>query len=94
MSEPSDKELAEFLRSSFLRNPFGRETNGKLDYAAQRLEAREVSEDTIEAFAKTLRQWWSFDDRQFHTHSWHSRETFIEQVLPELIQSALKGGKP
>jgi len=38
-------------------------------------------------FADELRKWWSFDDRQHHTHSWHSREDFIEKKLPELIAS-------
>jgi hypothetical protein len=37
-------------------------------------------------FAKELRKWWSFDDRQMHTHSWHSREDFIEKVLPKLLE--------
>ena len=37
------------------------------------------------SFAAELRKWWSFDDRQMHTHSWHSREDFIERKLPELL---------
>lgn len=36
-------------------------------------------------FAEELRKWWSFDDRQVHTHSWHSRENFIENELPKLL---------
>lgn len=36
-------------------------------------------------FAWELRKWWSFDDRQQHTHSWHSREDFIERRLPEIL---------
>lgn len=36
------------------------------------------------AFAIELRKWWSFDDGQMHTHSWHDRENFIKR-LPELI---------
>lgn len=36
-------------------------------------------------FADELRKWWSFDDGQMHTHSWHSREDFIAKRLPELL---------
>lgn len=39
----------------------------------------------VRAFAEELRKWWSFDDRQHHTHSWHTREDFIEKKLPELL---------
>lgn len=35
-------------------------------------------------FANELRKWWSFDDHQRHTHSWHSREDFIGNKLPSL----------
>lgn len=38
------------------------------------------------SFAVELRKWWSFDDGQMHTHSWHSREDFIEKKLPELLR--------
>jgi len=41
---------------------------------------------TTEEFADELRKWWSFDDHQIHTHSWHSREDFIEQILPKLLK--------
>lgn len=40
---------------------------------------------TDEEFAEELRKWWSFGDMQQHTHSWHSREDFIEKKLPELL---------
>lgn len=43
-------------------------------------------DDRIRAFAEELRKWWSFDDRQQHTHSWHSREDFIAKKLPELLR--------
>lgn len=39
----------------------------------------------VAAFANELRKWWSFDDRQFHTHSWHAREDFIKDRLPDLL---------
>ena len=38
-------------------------------------------------FAEELRKWWAFDDAQQHTHNWHSRESFIEDVLPVLLRS-------
>lgn len=41
--------------------------------------------DEVQEFANELRKWWSFDDHQQHTHSWHSREDFIERVLPKLL---------
>lgn len=41
----------------------------------------------LQGFADELRKWWSFDDRQRHTHSWHSREDFIEKKLPALLSS-------
>lgn len=40
---------------------------------------------TTNEFAEELRKYWSFDDRQVHTHTWHSREDFIERVLPDLL---------
>ena len=40
-----------------------------------------------DTFAIELRKWWSFDDRQFHTHSWHSREDFIKDRLPAMLAS-------
>lgn len=40
-----------------------------------------------------LRRWWSFSDNQNHTHSWHTREDFIEKELPMLIASAFQAGK-
>lgn len=43
-------------------------------------------------FANELRKWWSFDDRQMHTHSWHSREDFIERKLPELLRAFGENG--
>ncbi len=39
----------------------------------------------VKAFAEELRKWWSFDERQQHTHSWHSREDFIALELPKLL---------
>lgn len=41
-------------------------------------------------FADELRKWWSFDDGQFHTHSWHSREDFIADKLPSLLERAIQ----
>jgi hypothetical protein len=41
-------------------------------------------------FAEELRKWWSFDDRQVHTHSWHSREDFIKDKMCELIDAETK----
>src|SRR5690606_11098639 len=49
-------------------------------------------EERARAFATELRKWWSFDDRQCHTHSWHSREDFIEKKLPELLAAAIRQG--
>lgn len=40
---------------------------------------------TNDEFAAELRKWWAFDDRQVHTHSWHTREDFIKEKLPELL---------
>ncbi len=42
-------------------------------------------EKRLELFAEALRKWWSFDDHQQHTHSWHTREDFIEKMLPKLL---------
>jgi len=41
--------------------------------------------EELAAFAAELRKWWSFDDRQFHTHTWHTREDFIRDELPKLL---------
>jgi hypothetical protein len=35
-------------------------------------------------FVARLRSYWSFDEAQQHTHSWHDRENFIER-LPEML---------
>lgn len=40
---------------------------------------------TDKQFAEVLRKWWSFDEGQQHTHSWHDRENFIERELPRLL---------
>lgn len=42
-------------------------------------------------FAAELRKWWSFDDGQVHTHSWHTREDFIEKELPALLAAYESG---
>lgn len=47
---------------------------------------------TDQEFANELRKWWSFDDRQHHTHSWHDREDFIEKRLPELLATIRRIG--
>lgn len=39
----------------------------------------------VDTFANELRKWWSFDDGQMHTHSWHDRENFIKRRLPEMV---------
>lgn len=44
-------------------------------------------------FAIELRKWWSFDDSQQHTHSWHSREDFIKDKLPTLLAKAIAEGR-
>ena len=41
--------------------------------------------DAVRDFAAELRQWWTFDNQQQHTHSWHSREDFIQKRLPALL---------
>jgi len=42
-----------------------------------------------EMFAVELRKYWSFNDGQRHTHTWHSREDFIEQKLPALVRAVV-----
>lgn len=46
-------------------------------------------------FINTLRNWWSFDNGQVHTHNWHSREDFIQRVLPKfsIEKKASDGGE-
>ena len=41
---------------------------------------------TDKEFVETLRRYWSFDDRQQHNHTWHSREDFITDILPGMLQ--------
>ncbi len=38
-----------------------------------------------ERLRATLRSWWSFDNHQQHTHSWHERERFIDIELPKMF---------
>ena len=42
----------------------------------------------LDAIPRELREWWSFDSHQFHTHSYHSREDYIEW-LGKRINAAL-----
>lgn len=42
--------------------------------------------DLEKDFADVLRSYWSFDEGQQHTHSWHDRENFIKKVLPGLLR--------
>lgn len=55
---------------------------------------KELRQKLVEYLSKELsrelRDWWSFDERQQHTHSWHTREDFIER-LPKLLDTLLKG---
>lgn len=59
------------------------------DPAARLAVERERFEAAVHIVAAELRCWWSFDERQQHTHSWHTREDFIERRLPELLAAAL-----
>ena len=43
-----------------------------------------MSNELAAAIADELRKWWSFDNHQNHTHSWHCREDFIQKELPRL----------
>ena len=43
----------------------------------------------VDTFANELRKWWSFDDGQMHTHSWHSREDFIKIKLPGMLSAVV-----
>jgi hypothetical protein len=52
-------------------------------------EENMIPKEVINKFAEELRKWWSFDDRQIHTHTWHSREDFIVEVLPGLFATAM-----
>lgn len=52
----------------------------------QLADAREKHAAHVKRFAEELRKWWSFDDDQQHTHSWHTREDFIKDKLPELLK--------
>jgi hypothetical protein len=65
-------------------------SNQELDRAIERLsklpDPAIRRKARVDAFAAELRKWWSFDDRQHHTHSWHSREDFIATKLPELLK--------
>lgn len=52
-------------------------------------DPRALVAEAVASVARELRLWWSFDDRQQHTHSWHTREDFIERALPDLMDNAL-----
>lgn len=70
-STPDDLEILAF---AFVLYWKGRK---KKDAVAATLHARIATE---------LRKWWSFDSGQQHTHTWHSREDFIDDVLPKLLE--------
>lgn len=40
--------------------------------------------DALTPFRKQIREWWSFNSAQRHTHSWHTREDFLKR-LPEIL---------
>lgn len=54
--------------------------------ASRKAEPVAITEE-CRLFAEVLREWWSFSDQQQHTHSWHTREDFIERELPKLLKS-------
>ena len=43
-------------------------------------ELRNSREALVKAIIADLRLWWTFDGRQQHTHTWHDREVFIEEL--------------
>jgi hypothetical protein len=57
-------------------------TDSDVDEAAAEIERLRAENETLRKFIhekrSDLRQWWSFDNNQRHTHSWHQREDFIE----------------
>lgn len=44
-----------------------------------------MTDTLVGRLQEALKQWWSFDDRQRHTHSWHTRTDFIYTELPKLV---------
>lgn len=39
----------------------------------------------VERLKTELLKWWSFDDYQRHTHTWHTRTDFIFTELPKIL---------
>lgn len=60
------------------------------DYTPPTISEGEMVAQYQRLFATELRKWWSFDNGQNHTHSYHSREDFIRDKLPELIREIVK----
>ena len=44
-----------------------------------------MTDTLVGRLQEALKQWWSFDDRQRHTHSWHTRTDFIYTELPKIV---------
>ena len=59
-----------------------------IELAAARAETRKAA---IVGLLTELRQWWSFDDNQRHTHSWHDRENFIEMLMQRAAAAEKEG---
>ena len=38
----------------------------------------------LQQFTNKLREWWKFDDHQQHCSTWHTREDFIDKILPDI----------
>ena len=88
---PADRQIA--------ITPFADEDRSGREYClriADAILANGIAERPLldtKAFAAELRKWWSFSDRQIHTHSWHDREDFIEKKLPELLATVTDSGR-
>ena len=82
MAERTDPLMAAQARADFLET-WGRHCGASIEVFAghvnKLLEATRADERLL--VAGKLRERWTFNDAQEHTHTWHSREDFIEELL-------------
>lgn len=62
-------------------------------FAAEKAAEVERLMDLLDSIPDELRKWWSFDNHQIHTHSYHSREDYIERLRARINAALTRPSK-
>lgn len=61
------------------------------DELAKLLKSHHALESILTELPDKLREWWSFDSGQQHTHTWHDREEFVENLRERIAEARGEG---